>query len=85
MMSQYGIDEPSETKRIPLQASVFNLKHAATAFSGCIAAHAKNNDAPRADEILNQMVDLYDDRKLEREFVPEVRAFRIWDDLPSFQ
>mmetsp|Transcript_24513 Transcript_24513/g.43993 ORF Transcript_24513/g.43993 Transcript_24513/m.43993 type:complete len:1175 (-) Transcript_24513:18-3542(-) len=61
MMAQYSIDQSS---------SFFNV-----AFSGCIAAHAKNNDAPRAEKILNKMIDLYDNGKMGSDFVPEVRAF----------
>mmetsp|Transcript_24616 Transcript_24616/g.59363 ORF Transcript_24616/g.59363 Transcript_24616/m.59363 type:complete len:1149 (+) Transcript_24616:113-3559(+) len=74
MMSQYGV-ETSDFNKLALPMSVFNVKDLATAFSGCIAAHAKNNDAPKAERILNQIVDLYYDGKLGDDFVPEVRAF----------
>ena len=47
----------------------------AKAFSGCIAAHARNNDAPKAENVLYQMIDLYYDGRLGTEFVPDVRAF----------
>ncbi|KAL7537847.1 hypothetical protein ACHAXR_008117 [Thalassiosira sp. AJA248-18] len=74
LISQYGIDEPLANQQA-LQSTFFNAAHAATVFSGCIAAHAKNNDAPNAEKILYQMIDLYHDGKLGSEFVPEVRAF----------
>lgn len=45
------------------------------AFSGCIAAHAKNKDAPKAEKILNQMIELYDSVEMGWDFVPEARAF----------
>jgi hypothetical protein len=72
MISHYNIHDINQ---ISLSSSVFNVKDVATAFSGCIAAHAKNNDAPKAEKILNQMLDLYGDGKLGPDFVPEVRAF----------
>ena len=67
MISHYG--------QIPLLSSSFNVDYVATAFSGCIAAHAKNNDAPKAEKILNKMLDLYAEGKLGPDFAPEVRAF----------
>lgn len=75
MLSRYSIDEPSKFRHQELPHSLFNAKDVSTAFSGCIAAHAKNNDAPKAEEILNQMIDLHDAGLLGSEFVPEVRAF----------
>jgi pentatricopeptide repeat protein len=65
----------SHYRKMPLLSSLLNVKYVATAFSGCIAAHAKNNDAPKAEKILNKMLDLYADGKLGPDFVPEVRAF----------
>jgi len=72
MISHYGINGKNQTS---LSSSLFNVIDVATAFSGCIAAHAMNNDAPKAEKILNKMLDLYDGGKLGPEFVPEVRAF----------
>ena len=46
-----------------------------TAFSGCIAAYVKNQDAPNAERILFQMVDLYESEDLGDDFIPEARAF----------
>lgn len=76
MMSRYGI-RPSSTPALKsvLYSSLLDVKDVATAFSGCIAAYAKVNDAPKAEHILNQMIYLYDDERLGSEFVPEVRAF----------
>ncbi|KAL7553474.1 hypothetical protein ACHAWF_016781, partial [Thalassiosira exigua] len=71
MMSQYRTHERSGLNTQPF----FSVKDLSTAFSGCIAAHAKNNDAPGAENVLNQMLDLYESEKLGSEFVPEVRAF----------
>ena len=45
------------------------------AFSGCIACHAKNNDAPQSELVLNRMIELYDSGKLGDDFAPEPRAF----------
>jgi hypothetical protein len=58
-----------------LSSSVIDVKEVAIAFSGCIAAHAKNNDAPNAEKILNQMIDLFNKGNLGPDFVPEARAF----------
>jgi hypothetical protein len=58
-----------------LSSSVINVKEVAIAFSGCIAAHAKNNDAPNAEKVLNQMIDLFNKGNLGPDFVPEARAF----------
>jgi len=70
MLSQYCVGELSDFNQQALSLSFLNV-----AFSGCIAAHAKNNDAPKAEKILDQMVDLYYAGDLGSEFVPEVRAF----------
>lgn len=74
MMSHYGIDHPSDFNQEALSSSLFNVNDVAIAGSGVIAAHTKKNDAPRAEKVLNQMIDLYDDGTLQL-FVPEVRAF----------
>lgn len=58
-----------------LSLSLINVKLVAIAFSGCIAAYAKNNDAPNAEKILNQMIDLVNMGRFGLEFVPEARAF----------
>ncbi|KAL3823244.1 hypothetical protein ACHAXA_011089 [Cyclostephanos tholiformis] len=71
MISHFGINGMNQ---IRLLSSLFNVNNVATAFSGCIAAHAKNNDAPKAEKTLNKMLDLYAAGKLP-DFVPEVRAF----------
>lgn len=52
-----------------------NVNDVSKAFSGCIAAYVKNNDAPNAEKILFQMIDLYESEDLGSEFVPEPRAF----------
>ncbi len=65
MIAQYAGGTPSR----------FIANEIAKAFSGCIAAHARNNDAPKAENILNQMIDLYYDGGLGPEFVPEIHAF----------
>ncbi|KAL7446960.1 hypothetical protein ACHAXM_010703 [Skeletonema potamos] len=52
-----------------------NVHDVSKAFSGCIAAYVKNNDAPNAEKILFQMIDLYESEVLGSEFVPEPRAF----------
>ena len=44
------------------------------AFSGCIAAYVKNKDAPNAEKVLFQMIELYESGELGN-FVPEPRAF----------
>lgn len=54
---------------------VLNANDVSKAFSGCIAAYVKNNDAPKAEMILFQMIDLYESGELGNEFVPEPRAF----------
>lgn len=51
-----------------------NANDVSKSFSGCIAAYVKNNDAPNAEKILFQMIDLYESGELG-EFVPEARAF----------
>ena len=66
MMRQYG-QRPSIDADA---ASFFSL-----AFSGCIGAHAKNNDAPNAEKVLNKMIDVYHAGTLGSGFVPEARAF----------
>ena len=53
----------------------FDPRDVATAYSACIAAYAKNNDAPRAEAVLYQMIDLYDSKTLGDEFVPDTRAY----------
>ncbi|KAL3780526.1 hypothetical protein HJC23_004513 [Cyclotella cryptica] len=53
----------------------FDPKDISTAFSACIAAYTKNNDAPKAESILYQMIDLYDSSVLGDEFVPDSRAY----------
>ena len=58
-----------------MSSADFNVNDVTKAFSGCIAAHAKNNDATRADAILNRMIKIYDSGKLGDEFIPEPRAF----------
>ena len=58
-----------------IEQSMINIKEMAIAFSGCIAVHAKNNNAPNAEKILNQMLDLYNEGDLGPDFVPEARAF----------
>lgn len=58
-----------------LPSRFFNVNDVAKAFSGSIATFARNNDAPKAEIVLNQMIDLYNDGTLGPEFVPEVRAF----------
>lgn len=58
-----------------LLLSLINVRLVAIAFSGCIAAYAKINDAPNAEKILDQMIDLVNKGKLGLEFVPEARAF----------
>ena len=73
MMSQYGIQEDFNRSLLPLNS--FNVNDVALAFSACIAAHAQNNDAPKAEAVLNRMIDLYDDGVLGADFVPEARAF----------
>ena len=75
MMSHYGINDPSCFDQSLLSSTFFDVNDVSTAFSGCIAAHSKNNDAPNAEVILNQMIDLYDDGILGADFVPEQRAF----------
>ncbi len=52
-----------------------NVNDVSKAFSGCIAAYVKNDDAPNAEKILFQMIDLYESEELGSEFVPEPRAF----------
>ena len=52
-----------------------NANDVSKAFSGCIAAYVKNHDAPNAEKILFQMIDLYESDELGDEFVPEARAF----------
>ncbi|KAL7500745.1 hypothetical protein ACHAWT_009017 [Skeletonema menzelii] len=54
---------------------VLNAIDVSKAFSGCIAAHVKNYDAPNAETILFKMLDLYESDELGSEFVPEPRAF----------
>ena len=72
MMNQCGINQPSD---INLVSANFNVNDVSKAFSGCIAAHAKNNDAPQADLVLSKMIELYDSGKLGDDFAPEPRAF----------
>lgn len=66
MIARYVGDAPSR---------FFNVNDVAKAFSGCIAAFARDNDAPKAEIVLNQMIDLYNDGSLGSDFIPEVRAF----------
>ena len=74
LLSQYGADG-DEANEQALQSKFFNPGYVATAFSGCIAAHARKRDAPNAERVLNQMLELYDEEILGLDFVPEVRAF----------
>jgi hypothetical protein len=53
----------------------FDPKDIVTAYSACIAAYTKNNDAPKAEAILYKMIDLYDSSVLGDEFVPDSRAY----------
>ncbi|KAL9190904.1 hypothetical protein ACHAXT_000610 [Thalassiosira profunda] len=75
MLAHYGLDEDGMLDERTLASPSFDPKDVSKAFSGCIAAHAKNNDAPRAENVLNRMLELYDDGELGIDFVPEVRAF----------
>jgi len=72
MMNRYGISQSSD---IDLVSANFNVNDVSKAFSGTIGAHAKKNDAPQADLVLNQMIELYDSGKLGDDFAPEPRAF----------
>ncbi len=78
MLSRYGLLSTNKSTCVlksALSSSLLDVADVATAFSGCIAAYAKENDAPKGEKILNQMLDLYDDGRLGDAFAPEARAF----------
>ena len=56
-------------------SSNLDPKDAVIAYSACIAAYARINDAPKAEKILYQMVDLYESKDLGEDFVPDPHAF----------
>ena len=66
---------PSKAESILERMRLFespNTNDIAIAFSACVASYAKIGDAPKAEEVLHQMLDFYESRD---DFVPDPRAF----------
>ena len=61
--------------QLSMHSQSFDPKDIAIAYSACVAAYAKINDAPKAEQILYEMVDLYESKDFGDDFVPDPRVF----------